>query len=284
MTCLILGGAGQLGQALQASAPAGQEIAALSHAACDITNAEQLREQLDALRPSLVINAAGYTDVNGAESHQDQAFRVNAEGAGRLAALCRAGRARLIHISTDFVFDGAATTPYAEDAAVNPLNAYGRSKAEGEKLVRREHPGSVIVRTSWLYAEQGNNFANTMLRLMGERDEIRVVADQTGTPTYTGNLARILWRLTDAEPGIYHATDEGETSWHGFALAIRDEASGLGLLKRKPEVVAIATSDFPTPARRPPYSVLGKSKLHALLGPGQHWRAALKDMLAAKKT
>lgn len=282
-TCLIFGGSGQLGQALQASAPSGVQIAAPSHAICDIADGEQVRDQLENHQPGLVINAAAYTDVNGAEKDRELALKVNAQSAGRLAALARAIGARLIHISTDYVFDGGARTPYPESAPINPLNVYGRSKAEGEKLVQRECPASIIVRTSWLYAAEGRNFLNTMLGLMASRDEIKVVADQTGTPTSALNLARILWRLADAEPGLYHATDEGETSWHGFALAIRDEALAQGLLSRNTKVTAIASSDFASPARRPSYSVLDKSKLHALLGPGQDWRAALKDMLARKK-
>ena len=281
--CLIFGGSGQLGQALQASAPAGVEIAAPSHAICDIADGEQVRDQLENHQPGLIINAAGYTDVNGAEKDRELALKVNAQGAGRLAALAHAMGARLIYLSSDYVFDGAARAPYVESAPVNPLNAYGRSKAEGEKLVQRECPATIIVRTSWLYAAEGRNFVNTMLGLMASRDEVKVVADQTGTPTSADNLARILWRLADAGPGIYHASDEGQTTWHGFALAIRDEALAQGLLLRKTKVTPIASSDFASPARRPPYSVLDKGKIHALLGPGQDWRAALKDVLARKK-
>ena len=284
MKCLILGGSGQLGRALAATAPQSMDIAAPPRADCDITNAAQLQSWFDALRPALVINAAGYTDVDGAQSHEAEARAVNAQGAGALAALCRRHGARLIHLSTDFVFDGTARTPYGEDAAPYPLNEYGCGKFEGEQLVRREHPQSLIVRTAWLYAEQGRNFVNTMLDLMTARDEIKVVADQTGTPTYAPNLAAALWRLAALEEaGLYHFTDEGETSWHGFALAIRDEALAIGLLTRKPDVIAISTQDYPSPAQRPAYSVLDKSKIHAKLGPGQDWRAALKDMLAAKK-
>ena len=284
MKCLILGGTGQLGHALAAAAPAGMEITAPPRAQCDITNPGQLRQVLDEIRPALAINAAGYTDVNGAESNERHAHAVNAEGAGALAALCRKQDARLIHLSTDFVFDGAARAPYAEDAVPHPLNAYGRSKAEGEKRVRHEHEGAVIIRTAWLYAAQGRNFVGTMLGQMQARDEVKVVADQTGTPTYARNLARALWRLAaKGAAGIYHVTDEGEASWHDFALAIRDEALALGLLTRNPKIVAISSKDFPSPARRPAYSVLGKSRLHAELDPGQAWRAALKDMLVAKK-
>ena len=284
MKCLILGGSGQLGRALAATAPQSMDLAAPPRADCDITNAAQSQSCFDAIRPALVINTAGYTDVNGAQSHAVEARAVNAQGPGALAALCRRQGARLIHLSTDFVFDGAARTPYGEDAAPHPLNEYGSGKYEGEQLVRREHPQSLIVRTAWLYAEQGRNFVGTMLGLMAARDEVKVVADQTGTPTYARNLAAALWRLAALEEsGLYHFTDEGETSWHGFALAIRDEAFALGLLTRKPDVIAISSRDFPSPAQRPAYSVLDKSKIHAKIGVGMDWRAALKDMLAAKK-
>ena len=282
MKCLILGGSGQLGRALLSTAPADAEIAAPPRAECDIANVEQLQHWLDKFRPALVINAAGYTDVNGAETHPDEALRVNAQGPAHLAALCRTRNTRLVHISTDFVFDGQAREPYVEAAAPHPVNAYGRSKWEGEERVLHENPDSVIVRTAWLYAEQGRNFVNTMLGLMAARDEVKVVSDQTGTPTYARNLARALWRL-DARPGIFHFTDEGQTSWHGFAVAIRDEALALGLLTRQPEITAIRAKDFPGPARRPAYSVLAMDKIHAALGPGQDWRAGLKDMLARKK-
>jgi dTDP-4-dehydrorhamnose reductase len=284
MKCLILGGSGQLGRALAATAPESANIAAPPRAGCDITDPAQLQSWFDAVRPALVINAAGYTDVNGAQSHEAEARAVNAQGAGALAVLCRRHGARLIHLSTDFVFDGAARTPYGEDAAPHPLNAYGCGKYEGEQLVRREHPQSLIVRTAWLYAEQGRNFVNTMLGLMAVRDEVKVVADQTGTPTYARNLAGALWRLAALEEsGLYHFSDEGETSWHGFALAIRDEALAIGFLTRKPDVIAISAKDYPSPAQRPAYSVLDKSKIHAKLGLGQDWRAALKDMLVSKK-
>ena len=284
MKCLILGGSGQLGRALAATAPQSMDIAAPPRADCDITNAAQLQSWFDALCPALVINAAGYTDVNGAQSHEAQARAVNAQGAGALAALCRRQQATLIHLSTDFVFDGRARTPYGEEAAPHPLNEYGSGKYEGEQLVRSEHPQSLIVRTAWLYAEQGRNFVNTMLGLMAARDEVKVVADQTGTPTYARNLAGTLWRLAALEEaGLYHFSDEGETSWHGFALAIRDEALAIGLLARKADVIAISTKDYPSPALRPVYSVLDKSKIHAKLGLGQDWRAALKDMLVSKK-
>ncbi len=282
MTCLILGGAGQVGQALQATAPQDIKFAAPPRGDCDITNPEQLRHWLDEVRPSLVINAAAYTDVNGAESHAGEAWAINAQGPAHLASLCRDRKIRLIHLSTDYVFDGTAHEPYPETAAPNPLNAYGRSKREGEDLVRREYPDSLIVRSAWLYAQQGRNFVNTMLDLMAVRDEIKVVADQVGTPTRARNLARTLWRLQD-EAGIFHFTDEGQTSWHGFALAIRDEALNLGLLARKPDIIAIPSAEYPSPAIRPAYSVLSMDKIHARLGRGQDWRAALKDMLSAKK-
>jgi dTDP-4-dehydrorhamnose reductase len=281
--CLILGSQGQLGRALAATAPANVNVVAPAESDCSITDPQAIKKYLEEGPVAWVFNAAAYTAVDVAESHADDARQVNASAVGQLASLCRQHGADLLHISTDFVFDGTATTPYREDAVTNPLSVYGQTKLEGDKLAQRENPNTRIVRTAWVYEEQGKNFVNTMLRLMGERDELKVVSDQTGTPTYARNLARALWRLSEgAEPGIYNFTDAGETSWHGFALAIRDEANAIGLLKNVPKITPIRTKDYPTPARRPAYSVLDKSKIWTKIGPGQDWRDALRDMLQAK--
>ena len=198
----------------------------------------------------------------------------------------RHGDARLIQISTDFVFDGAASTPYLPDAATNPLGVYGRTKLEGETFARGAALSSVI-RTAWVYAAEGSNFVHTMLRLMGSRDEVRVVADQIGTPTHAAGLARAIWALVTVEGSgglrghkLLHWTDAGVASWYDFAVAIQEEALALGLLERAVPVVSIATQDYPTPARRPAYSVLDKSATWAITGPARHWRVELRECLA----
>ena len=189
-----------------------------------------------------------------------------------------------MHITTDFVFDGMSALPYAPDAAPNPIGAYGATKLSGERQVAAAHPQALIVRTAWVYAAQGNNFVRTMLRLMRERDELRVEADQDGTPTHAAGLARAIWALDAAgAAGIFHWTDAGVASWYDFAVAIRDEALAIGLLDRRIPVVPIRTSDYPTPARRPAMSVLDKGSSWAITGPAAHWRDELKQALAEMK-
>jgi dTDP-4-dehydrorhamnose reductase len=209
-----------------------------------------------------VVNAAAYTAVDKAESDRAAAEALNVELPAALARLC-AGRAiPLIHVSTDYVFDGSATCPYRPSDPIAPLGVYGATKAAGEAAIREAHDRHVIVRTAWVYGEDGHNFAKTMLRLGRDRDEVRVVADQRGTPTYTGLLATAVARITecaiaspDATPwGTYHVTGAGETTWHGFAAAIFAQAQRAGL--KVPRLTAIGTADYPTPARRPAYSVL----------------------------
>ncbi|HWA02332.1 MAG TPA: dTDP-4-dehydrorhamnose reductase [Rhizomicrobium sp.] len=281
MKCLVAGGEGQLGRALQAAAPPEAEIHAPARALCDITDAAALAAWFGKIRPAVVFNAAAYTAVDAAESDEAAAERVNAEGAGLLARMCAEHGARLVHVSTDFVFDGRAGTPYAPDDAPNPLNAYGRTKLKGEEAVASAAPGALVVRTAWVYAARGRNFVHTMLRVMRERGEVRVVADQIGTPTHARNLARALWDLSGrGASGCYHFTDSGVASWYDFAAAIAEEAAAAGLLKSRAAVVPIASRDYPAPARRPPFSVLDKSKTWAALGTtGQHWREALREML-----
>ena len=231
----------------------------------------------------MIVNAAAYTAVDQAESEQALAISVNVMGPRNIAAAsCEIG-ARLIHISTDFVFDGAASTPYKPNAATNPLSVYGQTKRDGELAVLEETSGSaVVIRTSWLYSKTGSNFVKTMLRLMSERDELGVVADQIGTPTWANSLAEVVWTFvqTPEHSGIYHWTDGGETSWHGFALAIQEAALSLGLLNKAIPIHGIKTQDYPTAARRPPYSVLDCTTTQDVISmqPAQ-WRANLGQML-----
>jgi dTDP-4-dehydrorhamnose reductase len=233
--------------------------------------------------PAVIINAAAYTAVDRAETEIDAARRVNALGPRHLARAAAAAGARLVHISTDFVFDGRAGVPYAPDAPTSPLGVYGLTKLEGEQAVLELLPtNSVVVRTAWVYAAHGANFMRTMLRVMGDKGLVRVVADQVGTPTAADSLAGVLWALAQRPDvgGVQHFTDAGVASWYDFAVAIAEEAAMLGLLPPGVQVLAIGTADYPTPARRPAYSVLDKRSLLAALGPEhRHWRVSLRRVL-----
>jgi dTDP-4-dehydrorhamnose reductase len=275
---LVVGGNGQLGRELIATAPPGVEIVAHDIDTLDITDGAAVDTLVTDEGPDLILNAAAYTAVDKAEAEEEAARAVNATAVGILAGAARRGGARFVHVSTDFVFDGLTGIPYAPDAAPNPLSAYGRTKLEGERLASDD---ALIVRTAWVYAPTGGNFVRTMLRVMAERPEVRVVADQIGTPTYAPGLADALWRLAGAGvTGIHHYTDAGAASWYDFAVAIQEEAIAAGLLNRAVPVIPIATVDYPTPARRPHYSVLDKrSTFAALGGPTPHWRDNLRTMI-----
>lgn len=278
MRVLVAGSGGQLGRALAATAPAGVTLVAPPEAAFDITDAAAVADIVTAAQPDLLINAAAWTAVDKAEAEEAAALAVNATAVGHLAAAAAASGARFVQVSTDYVFDGQACQPYRPDTPPAPASAYGRTKLAGEQAASAHHPAPLIIRTAWVYAAEGNNFVRTMLRLMAERDEVRVVADQVGTPTHAASLARAIWAL-HAHHGIFHWTDAGITSWYDFAQAIQDEALRLGLLTRAVPIVPIATADYPTPARRPAWSVLDKSATWAITGPARHWRHELIDCL-----
>lgn len=277
---MIVGARGQLGRALGDSAPAGVDLIAHGSDTLDITDAMAVEAALSAARPDILLNAAAYTAVDRAETDEAKAMAVNATAVGTLYRASRAVGARFVHVSTDFVFDGGASQPYAPDATPNPIGAYGRSKLAGEQRVG---PDALIVRTAWVYGPHGQNFVRTMLRLMAERHEVRVVADQIGTPTYAPALADALWRLAAVgATGIHHHTDAGVASWYDFAVAIQEDALAAGVLTHAVPVTPIATVDYPTPAHRPAYSVLDKASTYALLGgPAPHWRVNLRIMIAA---
>ena len=279
---LIVGANGQLGRALQACAPAGVELVTHDVDTLDITDGRAIEACLAETQPDFLLNAAAYTAVDKAESDEAAAYAVNATAVGLLANGARRIGARFVHVSTDFVFDGRSGSPYRPDTPTNPLGAYGRTKLAGEQ----EAGDALIVRTAWVYAPQGGNFVRTMLRLMDERPEVRVVADQIGTPTYAPGLAATLWALAGkGVTGIHHHTDSGAASWYDFAVAIQEEALAIGLLDTEVPVIPIATADFPTPARRPHYSVLDKSStIAALGGPAPHWRVNLRTMLSEIQT
>lgn len=271
MRYLITGANGMLGHDLRVVL-ADRDVTALGRAELDVTDLEAVRAA--SAGHDVIINAAAYTKVDDAEEHEDDAYAVNATGAANLATAAAENAARLVQLSTDYVFDGTATSPYEENSTLGPVSAYGRTKAEGERLAQRLNPGRTqIVRTAWLYGEHGPNFAKTMLRLASERDELSVVSDQVGQPTWTLDLARQIVSLLDsgASSGIYHGTNAGEASWYDFARAIFT-AVGLDPSRVKPT----DSSQFVRPAPRPSYSVLGHSAWHAVgLAPMRDWREAL---------
>lgn len=278
---LIAGAGGQLGRALIATAPDGVVLCPLATAQLDVTDLEEVSAVVGRERPQLIINAAAYTAVDKAEADRAHAFAVNARGAAHLAQAANACGARLLHVSTDYVFDGQASRPYRPLDACHPLGVYGTSKRAGEEAVLQFGGDALIVRTAWLYGE-GRNFVHTMLRLMAERDTLGVVADQIGTPTWAHTLAQALWAAA-ARPqlrGIYHWTDAGVASWYDFAVAIQEEALALGLLRRVIPITPLRSEDYPTPARRPAYSVLDKTDAWRDFGVAPlHWRDALRRML-----
>ena len=283
MKLLVTGAGGQLGRSLaRAAAASGHEALARTHRELDVTEPAAVDAAVAAVAGGAVVNAAAYTAVDRAESEPEAAFAINATGAGHLARACRRHGARLVHVSTDYVFDGAKATAWTEEDPIAPLGVYGRSKAEGEQLIRAELPEAVIVRTSWVFAAEGLNFVKTILRLAGERPVLRVVADQRGCPTDTTDLARALLALL-ARPqatGLYHFCGEGETTWHGFAEAI---LAGARVRERivATRVDAITTAEFHTPARRPANTVLDTRKIRALGITPRPWREGLAEVLAA---
>jgi len=282
----VAGCRGMLGRGLTEALDAGGFPWLGTDRECDITDSRAVETLMRGRRPGWIVNAAAYTAVDKAEDEPDLAMRLNALGAENLARAAASGGARLIHLSTDYVFDGAASRPYAEEDPVAPLGVYGQTKAEGERRVAAACPGAVILRTAWLYGTHGNNFVHTMLRLMGERERLAVVADQHGTPTGVSSLCRVICELIARFPGasgIYHFTDGGETTWHGFAAAIAEEGARLGLVPGTCRIEPCPSSAYPTRARRPLYSVLSKAKISALLGAAPTpWREVLAAYLRAR--
>lgn len=276
---LITGAGGQLGTDLCA-ALAGEDVHALRHTDLDIADAAAVARVIAGIRPDVVVNAAAYTAVDAAEQDEDAAYRVNAAGPGVLAAALSGASARMIHVSTDYVFAGDASRPYEVNDPTGPKSAYGRTKLAGEIAVRELLPeASYVVRTAWLYGATGDNFVKTMARLERSRDTVDVVDDQRGSPTWSADLARGLAELgrSAAPPGIYHCTNAGDTTWCGLARAIFEE------LGADPGRVRATTTDaFPRPAPRPAYSVLSGGSWHAGgLTPLRNWRDALHAAFAA---
>ena len=279
---LITGADGQLGTELQKTGPKNFELLALGRDQLDLGAAEPIADTISQFKPTAVINAAAYTAVDQAEEEPEVAEQINSLAPGYLAAACRKNRALLIHISTDFVFDGLGNVPYKPDSKTSPLGSYGRTKLLGEEKILEELSTALIVRTSWVYSAYGKNFVKTMLRLMQERDTVRVVEDQIGAPTWARGLAEMLWASLSKDNirGIYHWSDEGICSWYQFAKAIAEEAVKIGLIKRCAQVEPISSKNYKTLATRPHYSVLDCSSTIRDIGISPiPWRSQLKSML-----
>jgi dTDP-4-dehydrorhamnose reductase len=283
MKIAVIGSEGQIAHSLRILGLArGLYVFSAGRPEVDLTRPQTVGEFLDRVEPDLVVNAAAYTAVDKAENDSEQAFLVNATGAGEVARLCSQINRPLVHISTDFVFDGSSRTPYVETDAVLPLSVYGASKAAGEVAVRRALVQNIIIRTAWVYGAHGGNFVKTMLRLGAERPELGVVDDQRGSPTSAADIADAILQIAprlvaNQEPslwGTYHLTGARETTWHGFAAEIFRHASVRGAIV--PRLKAITTADYPTTARRPAYSVLDNAKFVSTFGFGlPDWRASL---------
>lgn len=288
MRVLILGKNGQLAWELARTAPECVEFQSVASSEVDISEEQDVLRCVTAYKPQIVINAAAYTKVDMAETDTERAFAVNAKGVLHLAKACDTIDARLIHISTDFVFDGAKSLPYLPSDTPNPMSVYGRSKLEGERLALENMPNErlLILRTSWLYSSHGHNFVKTMLRLAATRNEIRVVCDQVGAPTWAKDLAQAIWNAVRSEGfcGIHHFSNAGVASWYDFAMAVMEEAMDMGLLSAKPHLLPIPTEAYPTPAKRPCYSVLNCFQTwEALAITPIHWRKSLRNMLVELK-
>jgi dTDP-4-dehydrorhamnose reductase len=276
MRLLVTGAAGMLGTDVVALA-ASHDVVALARAELDVTDADAVRAAVRDLRPDAVIHCAAWTDVDGAEAAEDRATAINGDGAAHVAAAAAEAGAFVVHVSTDYVFPGDATQPYEEADATGPLTAYGRSKLAGERAVAAAAPdGHAIVRTAWLFGPHGRNFVDTMLRLGAERDEVTVVDDQVGCPTYTGHLAQALLAIAATRAhGVLHVTGAGQCSWWDLAQATFT-AAGLPVTVRHGR-----SADLTRPAPRPPYSVLGSTRADAPTLPS--WQAGLAAHLAARK-
>ncbi len=285
MRILIIGVNGQLGSELQPTLTGVGEVMGVGRETVDFTSVETVVQVMENTKPDIVINAVAYTAVDKAESEPELAFEINSKTVGKLAQICRDRNAWLIHISTDYVFDGSQSYPYPETAPTHPLNVYGHSKLAGEEVILANCSNHIILRTAWVYGNGGkSNFVKTMLRLGAEREEIRVVADQIGSPTWTGDLAQaiaqLIPRLKPEIAGIYHFTNSGVASWYDFAIAIFEEAQQYQFPLKLKRVIPITTPEYPTPAKRPGYSVLDCSKIRQLLGTySPHWRQGLRQML-----
>ena len=272
---IVTGANGQLGRELRelSTSYPGYDFIFTTRHELPLDNSDVINEFIKKHQPGYFINCAAYTAVDKAESEKELAYKINAEAPGIIAEACKKNSVRLMHISTDYVFNGLGKTPYKEEDTNDPVNLYGATKLEGEKRVTRLNPDAIIIRTAWVYSVFGNNFVKTMLRLMGEKEQINVVNDQFGTPTYAADLAEVILQIISSkqwEAGVYHFSNAGQISWYDFAVAIK-EASGSAC-----KVNPITTSEYPTPAKRPHYSVLDKTKIQQTFDISiQDWKTSL---------
>ncbi|MFI3247206.1 MAG: dTDP-4-dehydrorhamnose reductase [Ferrimonas sp.] len=291
MKILITGKGGQLAYELSKTAPEEIKVASYSSLELDITDSDKVLKLITTEKPDIVINAAAYTAVDQAESDQKMAFMVNENGTENLALACKKNGSKLIHISTDFIFSGAKSTPYKVTDNAQPVNVYGKSKLAGEqKALDILESDAIIIRTAWVYSSFGKNFVKTMLNLMNEKAYLNVVSDQIGTPTWANGLAKFIWSLTSKFNvnnlhGIFHWTDSGIASWYDFAIAIQELSIEKGLLNKCIPINPIQSANYPTPAERPKFTVLDKFSTEQQTGIiGCHWRIQLSKMLDQMKT
>lgn len=276
---IVTGGSGQLGSCVKDIADQfpGYDFHFFSHEQLPLDQMETVRALFHKLQPHYCINCAAYTAVDLAEKDIDSAFQINAEAVANLAATCKQTNTRFIHISTDYVFSGNGSVPYTEDDITEPVNVYGASKAKGETLALANNPDCIIIRTSWVYSRHGKNFVKTMLQLMDTRSEIKVVADQVGSPTYAADLAAAIMQMITQganQPGIFHYCNKGETTWYAFATAIRDITGKVCIIH------PIPTADYPTPAKRPLYTRMNTRKIESFYNITiPDWRASLENCL-----
>jgi dTDP-4-dehydrorhamnose reductase len=279
---LVLGAGGQVGRAVVRAVGRRHEVIAKARSELDIADAAEVAAAMAAAKPDWVVNGAAYTAVDLAEDEPARAAAINDAAVGILAEAAARSRSRLLHLSTDFVFDGSSNRAYLPGDAPHPLSVYGSTKLAGEKRALESGSAAIVLRTAWVYAAAGKNFVLTMLKLMRERDQVKVVSDQIGAPTWATGLGVVIRDLLEARApaGIYHWTDLGVASWYDFAVAIQDEALARGLLTRAVPIVPIATQEYPTRATRPAFSVLDtKVTRDAVATPALHWRHNLRMML-----
>jgi len=280
---IVTGANGQLGKEIQVLSAKYPEFdfAFFSRVDLPIDDLENLQNFFQKVQPSFCINCAAYTAVDKAETEKEIAFLMNAESVAALAALCKQFHCKLIHISTDYVFDGSSSAPLKEDDATNPVSVYGASKLKGEDLALKKNDETIIIRTSWVYSEFGNNFVKTMIRLMNEKESINVVSDQIGSPTYAADLADVILNIINSEkfvPGIYNYSNEGKISWYDFAVAIRE------MISSNCKINPIPTSQYPMPAKRPHYSLLDKTKIISVYSLAiKNWKESLASCIAKIK-
>ncbi len=290
MRIMLFGAAGQVGSdCLIALKTKAHEVIAVTRNQLDFADECAVVSYVEQCKPNVIINACAYTAVDKAESESDLADQINHKTVAALAKCCHVNGILLLHLSTDYVFDGHADTPYLEDSCVNPLSVYGKTKLQGEKAIEEHATQYIILRTSWVFGENGNNFVKTMLKLAKDRDQLSVVSDQSGRPTYAGHIVNVLLFFVEKYNkdgiipyGIYHCSSSGETSWYEFAQAVFEQAYIAGVIAKKPQVSPIPSSAYPTPAPRPMYSTLDTSKLESTIGQAlPSWREGLSRFMDA---